>query len=90
MIQRKEAIRDSSLRIRDAAFRIVVFSPPDVVRALAAFVEQSGDREECNTTDADIALYQIVRRQNTRQASNSNYDVSNQDVAMALFGCKLK
>ena len=88
--KRKEAIRDSSLRIRDAAFRIVVFSPPEVVRALAAFVQQSGDREECNTTDTDIALYQIVRRQNTRQVSESDHDVSNQDVAMALFGCKLK
>jgi hypothetical protein len=102
---REAAIDDASLKIRDAAFRIVVFSPPEAVRALAEFVEQSGKRGECNITQADIALYQILRRQNSDQDSDyisnfirqqirghaSNSDqVSNEDIAMALFGCKLQ
>jgi hypothetical protein len=68
---KREAVEnDAALKIRDAAFRIVVFSPPEVVGALSAFVEQSGNREECNLTQADIALYQTIRQQNSGQNSD--------------------
>lgn len=100
--KREAAYNDAALKIRDAAFRIVVFSPAEVVRALAEFVEQSRDRKECDITRADIAVYQILRRQNlqsdyisikrgpiTGEVSNPD-PVSDRDVAMALFGCNLK
>jgi hypothetical protein len=100
--KREAAENDAALKIRDAAFRIVVFSPAEVVGALAEFVEQSRDRKECDITRADIAVYQILRRQNlqsdyisikrghiTGEVSNPD-PVSDRDVAMALFGCKLK
>jgi hypothetical protein len=98
---KKEAAKsDAALKIRDANFRIVVFSPPEVVRALAAFMEENHN-EQCGTTDADIAVYQTIRRQKldsdyipnliTRKIMGQVSDhVSNQEVAMALFGCKLK
>jgi len=100
--KREAAENDAALKIRDAAFRIVVFSPPEVVKALAEFVEQSRDRKECDITSADIAVYQILRQRNlqpdyistkraqiTGEVSDPD-PVSNRDVAMALFGCKLK
>jgi hypothetical protein len=82
--KKEEAFRDASLKIRDAAFRIVIFSPAELVRALAAFVEEN-HKEECETTEADLTLYRSIRR----HVSSSDH-VSNQDIAMALFGCKLK
>src|SRR5262249_53473488 len=100
--KKEAAENDAALKIRDAAFRIVVFSPPEVVRALAEFVEQSRNRPECNIPKTDIAVYQILRRQNldpdyisTKRGQligqvPKDYRVSNEDVAMALFGCKLK
>jgi hypothetical protein len=63
-LKREAAENDAALKVRDAAFRIVIFSPPEVVRALAEFVEQSRNRPECNIPQTDIAVYQILRRQN--------------------------
>lgn len=78
--QKKATRRDANLKIRDAAFRIVIFSPAEVVRALAAFMEENHS-EVCSTSQADLALYQSIRRQ-------TSDDVSNRDIALALFGCK--
>jgi hypothetical protein len=77
------ALSDANLKIRDAAFRIGIFSPPEVVKALAAFTRDNHDGA-CVNSPNDIALYQTMRRQASAQA------VSDEDIAMALFGCRLK
>jgi hypothetical protein len=38
--ERKAATEDANLKIRDAAFRIVIFSPAEVVRAFSVFMEK--------------------------------------------------
>ncbi|WP_271627587.1 hypothetical protein [Bradyrhizobium sp. CCBAU 11445] len=78
------AIEDANLKIRDAAFRIVVFSPSAVVSALAAFVRET-HHEECTATKADLHVYRTMRAQVL-----PNDHVTDQDIAMALFGCELK
>ena len=82
--KKKTAILDAQLKIQDAAFRIVIFSPSEVVKAFAAFVQEK-QNQECNTTKSDLAIYQKMRRQTLGKD-----DISDQDIAMALFGCKLK
>lgn len=100
--EKTKAERDASLKIRDAAFRIVVFSPVAVVKALAVFVEQNHKHEACKLTQSDIDLYQILRRQTQIDGDffeflrfgksdpvSKEKDISDQELAMALFGCKL-
>lgn len=82
--KKKAAILDAHLKIQDAAFRIVIFSPSEVVKAFAAYVQEN-QNQECGTTRGDLAIYQKMRRQILGKD-----DISDQDVAMALFGCKLK
>jgi hypothetical protein len=81
--EKKAATEDANLKIRDAAFRIVIFSPAEVVRAFAAFVEEK-HKEECDISAADMAVYRSIRR------LTSSDDVSNRDIAMSLFACKMK
>jgi len=77
------AITDASLKLREAIFRIVLFSPAEVVRAVAAFTEQTRN-EECEVPEAELAVYQQMRRRIIPE------DVTNKEITMALFGCKLK
>jgi oligoribonuclease (3'-5' exoribonuclease) len=78
------AILDAQLKIQDAAFRIVIFSPSEVVKAFAAFVQENHN-QECAPTRTGLAVYQTMRRQTL-----SSDNISDEDIAMALFGCKLK
>jgi hypothetical protein len=82
--KKKTAILDAQLKIQDPAFRIVIFSPSEVVKAFAAFVQEN-QNQECGTTKGDLAIYQKMRRQTLGKD-----EISDQDVAMALFGCRLK
>lgn len=82
--KKKTAILDAQLKIQDAAFRIVIFSPSEVVKAFAAFVQENHN-QECGPTRTDLAVYQKMRRQTL-----GDDNISDQDIAMALFGCKLK
>jgi hypothetical protein len=77
------AQKDANLKIRDAAFRIAIFSPDDVVKAFAAFIREK-HREDCAASPADLAVYQTLR------ARVSDKNVPNEDMAMVLFGCTLK
>jgi hypothetical protein len=78
-----QAKTDASLKLRDAIFRIVLFSPAEVVRAVAAFTELTR-KEECKMPEAELAVYQQMRRRIISE------DVTKQEITMALFGCKLK
>jgi hypothetical protein len=79
------AVEDANVRIRDAAFRMIVFSPAEVVEAFAAFTR---DRHppECAavTPQSDIDVYKRMRRQ------ISGGSISDDDIVMVLFGCKRK
>jgi hypothetical protein len=79
----KQASTDASLKLRDTIFRIVFASPADVVRAVANFTELT-HKEECVIPDADLAVYQQMRRGIKQE------EVTKEVFAMALFGCKLK
>ena len=87
-LQRAQAAKDkdeANLRIRDAGFRLAIFSPGDVVKSYAAFVREKHP-EMCTTatSPADIAVYQNLRRE------VSDQNVSNDDLTMAIFACKPK
>jgi hypothetical protein len=84
--QKAALIRDAKLKILDAVYRIIIFSKPEVVKALAAFVEQSPDIQECKIAEAEIGLYQILRRQ-TFDLDPKSKDVSDREIAN-VFGCK--
>ena len=75
--------REINLKIRDAAFRIVIFSSSSVIEALATFI-RSTPREACDISSKDIAIYQKIRL--GILGSNAGV-VSNADIAMTLFGC---
>jgi hypothetical protein len=77
------AITDAKLKLRDAVFRIVLFSPAEVVNALAAFTQTTLE-EECVLKEDEFDVYERMRRQIISEP------VTKQDIAMALFGCKLK
>jgi hypothetical protein len=74
---------DASLKIRDAAFRMVVFSPAPVVKAFAAFTALT-TQEECYIPKAELDIYQRM----SGEAISEN--IEDHEVAMALFACKLK
>lgn len=82
--RKNPVIEDAKLKIRDAAFRIVMFSPADVVEAWAAFTREDHP-EACAPvpSQADLAVYRSMRRQVRHDA------VADADVVMALFGCRL-
>ena len=76
---------DARSKIRDAAFRIVVFSPAEVVQALTTFLKSTAP-SPCHSTKAEIELYQGIRRQ---ALGGDAGIISDGDMAMALFGCQL-
>jgi hypothetical protein len=78
-------VDDANLKIRDAALRIVVFSPTEVVEAVAAFTRDHHP-PECGaiTPQSDIDAYKKMRRQIRGDG------ISDDDIVMALFGCKRK
>ena len=83
--KRAATVDDANLKIRDAAFRVVIFSPTDVVKTWAASTREAHP-EACGPTPtkADVAVYKSMRRQ------IRDDDVPDDDVVMALFGCKMK
>jgi len=83
--KKEEAIRDAKLKIRDAAFRIAIFGPDDLVKSVSKYFAEN-QRGNCTNSAADIAVYQTMRA----KAQNSDLDVPAQDMAMVLFGCTFK
>ena len=78
-----QASADASLKVRHPIFRIVLFSPAKVVTAVATFTELT-HKEKCELPAAELALYKEMRGRIISE------DVTNQVIAMALFGCKLE
>ena len=76
---------DARSKIRDAAFRIVVFSSTELVQTLTTFMK-STEPGKCHSSRAEMALYQNMRRQTLGAGAGS---ISDADMAMALFGCQL-
>jgi hypothetical protein len=85
---RRQQIEDANLKIRDAAFRVVIFSPVEVVEKLATLTKDLGPQppEPCHLPSTDIALYQSMRGQ---ALGTSAGRIEPADIAMALFVCQL-
>ena len=84
--KKEEAEKDANLKIRDAAFRIAIFSPDDLVKSLSKYVAEK-HRGNCANSAADIAVYQTMR---AKAQAQDKSNVPDQDMAMVLFGCTFK
>lgn len=73
-------------QIREASFRVALYSPVDLVERLEAFIREQ-PRDDCTTTANDLAVYQLMR---THALGRKGGDLSKATLAMVLFGCEYK
>lgn len=75
---------EANQKIRDAAMRMVIYSPATLIEKMADFIKEKQQRP-CTATRKDIAVYQEMRREALKAKAG---ELSNATVAMAIFGCE--
>ena len=73
-------------KLRQAATRLALFAPAEVVRAVAKFTKDFKPRGRCGHNESDRAMYGTIRSGLLKDASDT---VSDSDLAMAIFACTL-